>query len=131
MYYPVRWTCVSGEREHASPTGFRYFSQPPGRRSSFAAGISINASDWRHLTISTLSFGRMIRNAHQKSRALQFAEPAFNDKSIAKFGGATIVDLSAYDHRISLSFRHFCERKTELFGQECAYCFDEPQIGDI
>src|SRR2546429_3671351 len=59
-----------------------------------------------------------------KKKKIKIDTLAFNDKSIATFDSSTIVTLSAYDHRISLNFRHFYDLQPALDDQACACCFD-------
>ena len=58
-------------------------------------------------------------------------EPAFDHELIAKFGSAAIVDLSAYDHGISLVLVHPRETETEFFSEQGPRDLDEAQIGNI
>src|SRR5205807_9835484 len=67
----------------------------------------------------------------RKSHALQLIEPALDYEPIAKFGGASLINFCADDHRIFFVFGHLHEAEAELLGQKCAGRLDEAQIGDV
>src|SRR6202140_1642423 len=66
-----------------------------------------------------------------KSRPFQLVEPAFDHESIAEFGGASIVDLSAHDDGIFFVFDHLREAEAEFLSEQRPSDLDEAQIGDV